>query len=107
MSDDHGASVWEDGLGRGDPGARVLGEERAAHTPDPQSLRYGQGEPAVIVQAVIGGPVFRHRPLVDVYWHEGLRPMYARMTPEESRRIGAMLVRAAEMAEAGAGGAAG
>jgi hypothetical protein len=93
-------SIWEDGLGRRDIDARVLSDERTAHTPDPQSLRYGQGTCEVIVQAVVGGPVFRNRPHVDVYWHEGLRPSYARLTPAEARRIGEMIVRAAERAEA-------
>lgn len=92
-------SIWEDGLGRADRDARVLSDERTAHTPDPQSVRYGTGECEVAVQAVVGGPVFRGRPLVDVRWHEGLRPLYARLTPEEARRIGAMLTRAAERAE--------
>ncbi len=92
-------SIWEDGLGRRDIDARVLSHERTTHAPDPQSTRYGQGTPEVIVQAVVGGPVFRNRPLVDVYWHEGLRPSWARLTPEEARRIGEMIVRAAERAE--------
>lgn len=93
--------MWEDGLGNGDPGTRVLSEERASHTPDPQHTRYGQGRPEVVVQAVVGGPVFRNRPLVDVYWHEGLRPMRMRMAPADARRIGEMLVRAAARAEDG------
>jgi hypothetical protein len=92
-------SVWEDGVGARDGDARVLGEERAIHAPDPQSTRYGQGEPGVVVQAVVSGPAFRGRPVVDVRWHEGLRPMYMRMSPEEARRIGEMLVRAAARAE--------
>ena len=96
----HGESVWEDGVGRRDGGARVLWEERTEHTPDPQSLRYGDGECRVIVQAAIAGPAFRNRPHVDVYWHEGLRPSYMRLTPEEARRIGVMLMRAADAAEA-------
>ncbi len=93
------ASIWEDGIGRKDIDARVLSHERTTHTPDPQSTRYGQGTCEVVVQAVVGGPVFRNRPLVDVYWHEGLRPSWARLTPEEARRIGEMLLRAAERAE--------
>jgi hypothetical protein len=92
-------SVWEDGVGTRDGDARVLSEERAAHTPDPQSTRYGQGEPGVVVQAVVSGPAFRRRPVVDVRWHEGLRPMYMRMRPEEARRIGQMLLSAAARAE--------
>lgn len=92
-------SIWEDGLGRRDVDARVLSEERTAHAPDPQAIRYGQGECAVVVQAVVGGPVFRGRPLVDVYWNEGLRPSFARLTPAEARRIGEMIVRAADLAE--------
>ncbi len=93
------ASIWEDGIGRKDIDARVLSHERTTHTPDPQSTRYGQGTPEVIVQAVVGGPVFRNRPSVDVYWHEGLRPSWARLTPAEARRIGEMILRAAERAE--------
>jgi hypothetical protein len=92
-------SVWEDGIGTRDADARVLSDERTSHTPDPQSVRYGTGPCEVAVQAVVGGPVFRGRPLVDVRWHEGLRPLYARLTPEEARRIGAMLARAADVAE--------
>lgn len=76
----------------------MLSHESDAHTPDPQHTRYGQGRPEVVVQAVVGGPAFRRRPLVDVYWHEGLRPMRMRMTPDEARRIGQMLVRAADRA---------
>ena len=93
------ASIWEDGIGRRDIDARVLSHERTTHTPDPQSLRYGQGTCEVIVQATVGGPVFRNRPHVDVYWHEGLRPSWARLTPAEARRIGDMLLRAAARAE--------
>lgn len=92
-------SVWEDGVGRRDGGARVLWEDATDHEPDPQALRYGDGDCRVLVQATIGGPVFRHRPYVDVYWHEGLRPSYMRLTPEEARRIGAMLMRGADAAE--------
>ncbi len=100
-----GEPVWEDGIGRRDGGARLVWEEASAHTPDPQWLRYGDGDCEVIVQAVVAGPVFRNRPHVDVYWHEGLRPSYMRLTPDEARRIGSMLVRAAEAAgEAGEAG---
>lgn len=95
---DGAGSIWEDGLGRRDLDAEVLGEERMTPTPDPQSLRYGQGEPEVVVQAVVGGPAFRGRPFVDVYWHEGLRPSFARLSPEEAERIGAMLADAAARA---------
>ena len=94
------ASIWEDGIGRRDIDARVLSHERTTHTPDPQSLRYGQGTCEVIVQAVVGGPVVRNRPLVDVYWHEGRRPSWARLTPAEARRIGEMILRAADRAQA-------
>ena len=97
---ERGGSVWEDGVGARDGDARVLSEERAVHGPDPQSTRYGQGEPGVVVQAVVSGPAFRGRPVVDVRWHEGLRPMYMRMRPEEARAIGEMLVRAADRAAA-------
>ena len=95
-------SIWEDGLGHGDKDARVLTHVRASHAPDPQAVRYGQGECEVIVEAVIAGPAFRNRPTVDVYWHEGLRPSFARLTPDEAREIGGMLREAAEAAEAGA-----
>lgn len=97
-----GGSVWEDGIGRRDVDARVLWEGRAQHAPDPQSVRYGQGEPGVVVQAVASGPVFRGRPVVDVRWHEGLRPMYMRLSPEEARAIAALLADAADRAEAAA-----
>lgn len=92
-------SIWEDGLGHGDTDAEVLAESRTAHDPDPQSLRYGVGECAVVIQAVRAGPAFRNRPKVDVLWHEGLRPSYMRLTPEEARRIGTMLTEAADRAE--------
>lgn len=98
-----GGTIWEDGLGRRDDDARVLWGDETTHTPDPQSVRYGDGAPArVAVQAVIGGPAFRRRPLVDVSWHEGLRPIYARLTPPEARRVAEMLAAAADAAEAGA-----
>jgi hypothetical protein len=41
---------------------------------------------------------------VDVRLHEGLRPIYARLTPDEARRIAAMLERAAADAERGPSG---
>jgi hypothetical protein len=92
--------VWEDGLGRRDEDARVLWTDHEPLTPDPQSVRYGEGGRAgVTVQAVVGGPVFRGRPLVDVALHEGLRPIYARLTPAQARRLSAMLARAADEAE--------
>ena len=75
-------SIWEDGLGHGDKDARVVRRARTSHTPDPQSVRYGQGECEVIIEGVIAGPAFRDRPKVDVYWHEGLRPSFARLTPD-------------------------
>jgi len=102
-----GGSIWEDGLGRRDEDARVLSEDEAELTPDPQSVRYGEGRARIVVQAVIGGPVFRGRPLVDVYWHEGLRPIYTRLSPDEARRVAAMLAAAADAAERPEPGAAG
>jgi hypothetical protein len=93
-----GGSVWEDGVGRRDIDAEVLSESRASHAPDPQSVRYGSGEPQVIVQGVIGGPAHGRRPYVDVYWHEGLRPKYMRLTPDEAEEIGGMLLQAARAA---------
>jgi hypothetical protein len=92
-------SIWEDGLGRRDDDAVVLTHEEADLTPDPQSVRYGEGRAGVAVQAVVGGPVFRHRPFVDLRLHEGLRPIYARLSPEEARRLAAMLAGAADAAE--------
>jgi hypothetical protein len=96
-------SLWEDGLGRRDEDAVVLWHDEADLTPDPQSVRFGEGRAGVAVEAVIGGPVFRGRPCVDVRLHEGLRPIYARLSPPEARRIAAMLDRAADEAEARAG----
>jgi hypothetical protein len=61
-------------------------------------VRYGEGRAGVAVEAVIGGPAFRGRPYVDLRLHEGLRPVYARLTPEEARRLGAMLATAADEA---------
>jgi hypothetical protein len=94
-----GGSIWEDGLGRRDDDAVVLTHDEADLTPDPQSVRYGEGRAGVAVQAVVGGPVFRGRRYVDLRLHEGLRPIYARLTPEEARRIAAMLAAAADVAE--------
>ncbi|MGD9694518.1 MAG: hypothetical protein AB7V42_02525 [Thermoleophilia bacterium] len=93
-----GGSIWEDGLGRRDEDARVLSEDMADLTPDPQAVRYGEGRAHVVVQAVVGGPVHRHRPYVDLLWHEGLRPVYSRLTPDEAERVAAMLAAAAERA---------
>jgi hypothetical protein len=101
-----GGSVWEDGLGRRDDDAVVLSHDEADLTPDPQSVRYGEGRAGVAVDAVVGGPAFRGRPFVDVRLHEGLRPVYARLTPDEARRVAAMLERAAADAERGPPGAA-
>jgi hypothetical protein len=95
-------SIWEDGLGRRDDDAVVLSHDEAELTPDPQSVRYGEGRAGVAVQAVVAGPVFRGRPFVDLRFHEGLRPIYARLSPEEARRIAGMLAAAADVAE-GAG----
>ncbi|MDH3227784.1 MAG: hypothetical protein OEM67_11955 [Thermoleophilia bacterium] len=96
-------SIWEDGLGHGDKDARVVRRARTSHTPDPQSVRYGQGECEVIIEGVIAGPAFRDRPKVDVYWHEGLRPSFARLTPDEAREIAQMLIEAASAADQEAG----
>lgn len=98
-----GGSIWEDGIGRRDEDARVHWEQETTHAPDPQALRYGDGRCRVVVQGTTGGPVFRHRPYVDIYWHEGLRPSYMRLTPDEARRIAAMLEMAAVHAEEGSG----
>lgn len=97
-----GGSIWEDGLGRHDEDARVLWEGSASLTDDPQSVRYGDGRGArAIVQAVVAGPVFRDRPHVDVLWSEGLRPIYARLTPVQARAVAALLTEAASAAESG------
>lgn len=93
-----GGTVWEDGLGRKDADARILTEERMTPTADPQSLRYGQGEPEVVIQGVVGGAAFRRRPYVDVYWHEGLRPSFMRLPLDEAERVGVMLLSAAAAA---------
>lgn len=96
--EDRGGTVWEDGLGRKDADAQVLTEDRMTPTADPQSLRYGQGEPEVVVQGVVGGAAFRRRPYVDVYWHEGLRPAFMRLPLDEAERVGGMLLSAAAAA---------
>jgi hypothetical protein len=102
-----GGSIWEDGLGRRDEDARVLWEGSVTLTDDPQSVRYGDGRGArAEVQAVVAGPVFRDRPHVDVLWSEGLRPVYARLTPEQARAVAALLAEAAAIAEGGAPGGA-
>lgn len=93
-------SVWEDGIGWRDLDTRVIHEAQTTHAPDPQATRYGDGSCRVVVQASIAGPVFRNRPHVDVCWHEGLRPSYMRLTPDEAARIGAMLIDAAQRAAA-------
>jgi hypothetical protein len=95
----NGASIWEDGLGRPDEDARVLWEGSVRLTDDPQAVRYGDGRGArAVVQAVVAGPVFRHRPHVDVLWSEGLRPIHARLTPDQAREVAALLARAADRA---------
>jgi hypothetical protein len=94
-----GGSIWEDGLGRPDVDARVLWEGDVELTADPQSVRYGDGKPArTIVQAVIAGPAHRGLPVVDLLWSEGLRPIYARLTPEQARRVADLLTSAADRA---------
>ena len=98
-------SIWEDGLGRHDIDARVLSRGEVALTPDPQSVRYGDGDARITAEAVVAGPAFRGRPVVDVRVSEGLRPLYLRMTPEQARRAAEVLAAAAERAnEEGAGG---
>jgi hypothetical protein len=98
---DEGGTIWEDGLGRRDLDARVLWEGEEPLTADPQSVRYGDGRARVVAQAVIGGPVFRGRPAVDVLLSEGLRPVYARLTPEQARAVAALLTQAADRADGG------
>lgn len=95
-----GGSIWEDGLGRRDGDARVLSHGEVGLTADPQTVRYGDGRPArAVVQAVQAGPAFRGRPVVDVLWSEGLRPVYARLSPEQARAVAALLSAAADRAE--------
>lgn len=103
MSDgsDGRGSIWEDGLGRRDLDARVLWEGEQALTADPQSVRYGDGRARVVAQAVIGGPVFRNRPAVDVLVSEGLRPLFVRLSAEQARGVAGLLVQAADRAEEG------
>lgn len=97
-----GESIWEDGLGRRDEDARVLWEGAARLADDPQVVRYGDGRGArAVVQAAVTGPAFRNRPVVDVLWSEGLRPVYARLTPEQAREVAGLLQQAAEAAERG------
>jgi hypothetical protein len=77
----------------------VLFEGRVELTADPQSVRYGDGKPArAVVQAVVAGPAHRNLPVVDMLWSEGLRPIYARLTPEQARRVAELLIGAAERA---------
>ena len=78
----------------------MLWEGREALTADPQSVRYGDGDARVVAQAVVGGPAFRSRPAVDLLWSEGLRPVYARLTPDQPRAVAALLTRAADRADA-------
>ena len=101
-----GGSIWEDGLGRRDDDARVLSHDEVVLTADPQSVRYGDGLARAVVQAVAAGPVFRGRPVVDVLWSEGLRPIYARLTPGEARAVARLLAYAADRAEAEGGASA-
>lgn len=97
--EEDGGSIWEDGLGRHDVDARVLSEGSVELTSDPQSVRYGDGRPArAVVQAVVAGPAFRGLPVVDLLLSEGLRPIYARLSPEQARRVAALLVDAADTA---------
>jgi hypothetical protein len=97
--DGQAGSIWEDGLGRPDVDARVLWEGGVELTADPQSVRYGDGKPArTVVQAVVAGPAFRGRPVVDLLWSEGLRPIYARLTPEQARAVAELLISAADRA---------
>ena len=95
-----GGSIWEDGLGRHDVDARVLWRDEVVLTADPQSVRYGDGDARITAEAVVAGPAFRGRPVVDVRISEGLRPIYARMTPEQARRAAEALAGAAKRAEA-------
>lgn len=94
-------SIWEDGLGRHDDDTRVLSEGSTTLTDDPQSVRYGDGKGArAVVQAVVAGPVFRNRPHVDLLFSEGLRPVYARLTPGQARAVATLLSEAADLADA-------
>ena len=102
-----GGSIWEDGLGRHDVDARVLSHDEAPLGADPQSVRYGDGDARITAEAVIAGPAFRGRPVVDVRVSEGLRPLYLRMSPDQARRAAEVLAAAAARAEEGAGGAPG
>jgi hypothetical protein len=96
-----GGTIWEDGLGIRDEDARVLSHGEARLTDDPQSVRYGDGKGArVIVEAAIAGPVHRNRPVVDVMVSEGLRPVYARLTPDQAREVAGLLAAAADAADA-------
>jgi hypothetical protein len=92
-------SIWEDGLGRHDIDARVLSHDETTLTADPQSVRYGDGDARITAEAVVAGPAFRGRPVVDVRVSEGLRPMYLRMTPAQARRASELLATAAARAE--------
>lgn len=97
-----GGTIWEDGLGNRDGDARVLSHGEARLTEDPQSVRYGDGKGArVIAEGAIAGPAHRNRPVVDVMFSEGIRPVYARMTPGQAREVADLLAAAADAAEAG------
>ena len=100
-------SIWEDGLGRHDIDARVLSRGEAALTPDPQSVRYGDGDARITAEAVVAGPAFRGRPVVDVRVSEGLRPLFLRMTPDQARGAAEVLAAAAERADAEVAGGPG
>ena len=86
----------------------MLSRDEVALTPDPQSVRYGDGDARITAEAVVAGPAHRGRPVVDVRVSEGLRPLYLRMTPAQARRAAEVLAAAAERAdteEAGGPGA--
>jgi hypothetical protein len=100
-------SIWEDGLGRHDIDARVLSRGEVVLTADPQSVRYGDGDARITAEAVVAGPAFRGRPVVDVRVSEGLRPLFLRMTPDQARGAAEVLAAAAERADAEVAGGPG